>query len=109
MLIRLLVLVLAVVPVAAPVEAGLWDSFAGYVWNSNNQAPPTIDTLIVHDQPGAMLEVKGEYQIYDPHAKEIISKRYLGKRKVYPNHVYRIEMGRGVSRSVSNSNHSKRY
>ncbi len=43
--------------------------------------PPTIEVLILHDQPGAVVEVIGKYKITDPHKGALISTRYLGKNK----------------------------
>lgn len=40
-----------------------------------------IKLLVVHDKPGVVLEVKGQYKIYDPHAGTFISTRFKGKRK----------------------------
>lgn len=44
-------------------------------------AAPTIKVLIAHDLPGAIVEVKGKYNVYDPKTNEGLGVRYLGKRK----------------------------
>ena len=43
--------------------------------------PPKIKVLIAKKKPGVLLEVKGKYKVYDPHTKEHISTRFIGKRK----------------------------
>jgi len=40
-----------------------------------------IKLLVVHDKPGVVLEVKGQYKIHDPHTGNFISTRFKGKRK----------------------------
>lgn len=64
---------------ATTAEAGLWENFFGK--NQGALSAPTIDVLIVHDKPGAIIEVKGKYKLYDPKTKEHISTRFIGKRK----------------------------
>lgn len=43
-------------------------------------APSMMKVLIVHNVPGADLEVRGKYKIFDPNKNAFISTRYLGKR-----------------------------
>ncbi len=50
-------------------------------WGKKSPPPPTINTLVLHDKEGAMIEVIGKYKIYDPHTGELISTRFLGKAK----------------------------
>ncbi|MFQ5728917.1 MAG: SpoIID/LytB domain-containing protein [Waddliaceae bacterium] len=78
---RIVMFILAFLPFTVSVEAGIWDNMKSMIWNNNSKAPPMIDVLIINDQSGVILEVKGKYQIYDPNTKQYISKRYLGKRK----------------------------
>lgn len=40
-----------------------------------------IKLLVVHDKPGVVIEVKGQYKIYDPNKGSLISTRFKGKRK----------------------------
>jgi len=60
-------------------EAGLWDRLSGR--KMEQVLPPTIKVLLLHDQPGAMLEMKGPYRIYDPNTGDHISTRLMGKRR----------------------------
>lgn len=80
MIARVFLCMLAFMPMAAPLQAGWLDSVTGYFQKSKPAAPPMIKVLVVHDQPGALLEVKGKYKIFDPHTKEHISTRFVGKR-----------------------------
>lgn len=75
------VILLAIGPMAAPVEAGWWDSITSFFSKPAAAKPPKIRVLVVHDQQGVVVEVKGKYKIYDPHNGEHISTRYVGKRK----------------------------
>lgn len=83
MVIRILFCLLALMPFTATttVEAGWFDTFMGYFKRSGPTAPPKIKVLIVHDEVGVVLEVKGKYKILDPHTFEHLSTRYTGKRK----------------------------
>ncbi|NGX42782.1 MAG: hypothetical protein K940chlam7_01070 [Chlamydiae bacterium] len=81
MIARVMMLILAFLPLASSAEAGVWENLKSMILNTGHKPPPTIDVLVVNDQPSAMLEVKGKYRIFDPNTKQHISKRYLGKRK----------------------------
>ena len=80
MIARILVLVLGLLPLAATAEAGIWDKIKALIW-SPRYSIPTIDVLIVNDQPSVLLELKGKYHIYDPNTKQHISTLFVGKRK----------------------------
>lgn len=43
--------------------------------------PPNMKILLVNDHNGVILEVKGKYKLYDARNMQLISTRYLGKRK----------------------------
>lgn len=62
-------------------QAGILDDWLTNLWRGQKPEPPTIKVLIVHDQPGVVLEVKGKYKIYDPHQNNYLSTRFIGKRK----------------------------
>lgn len=83
MVIRIILCLLALLPItaSAPIEAGWYDSLTSYFKRSGPTAPPKIRVLVVHDEVGVVLEVKGKYKILDPHTFEHISTRYTGKRK----------------------------
>ena len=81
MLLKILFVLLMVGPLAAPVNAGWFDSMTSYFSKPAAAKPPKIRVLIVHDQQGVVIEVKGKYKIYDPHNGEHISTRFVGKRK----------------------------
>lgn len=81
MIIRILVMLLAVAPLSIPADAGLWDSFKSIFSKGELPQPLSTRILIVHDQHGIVLEVKGKYAIYDPKTNEHISTRFIGKRK----------------------------
>lgn len=63
-----------------PVEAGVLDSIKGFFWKEE-APPPSIKILILHDQAGAMIDLKGKYQAYNPHNMERITKSAVGKRQ----------------------------
>lgn len=77
MLMRLMTLLMAVLPFITSLQAGVLDSWA----KSTPVPPPMIDILLMHDQPGTVLEVKGKYRLYDPKGFHFISTRFIGKRK----------------------------
>jgi stage II sporulation protein D len=66
---------------ASPLQGGVLESYITSFWNQGEKASPNIQVLIAHDQPGAILEVKGKYKLYDPYAQKYISTRFIGKRK----------------------------
>lgn len=65
----------------ASLQAGVVENLISKFWTKEAQAPATIKILVVHDKPGAVLEVKGKYKIFDPHTNTFISTRFVGKRK----------------------------
>lgn len=76
---RLSLILFAIMPFVVPLEAGITDLFSKPA--NANAKPPAIKVLIVQSKPGVILEVKGKYHLYDPHKKEYLGLRYLGKRK----------------------------
>lgn len=78
---KFLVILLLSLSLVNTVEAKWWDSISGYFKRPEPMLPPMIRVLIVNDQPGVVLEVKGKYKIFDPYTKEHISTRFTGKRK----------------------------
>lgn len=78
---RILFILLAIGPMAAPVNANWFDDVMSYFKKPAVSKPPKIRVLIVHDEQGVVIEVKGKYKIYDPHTGEHISTRFVGKRK----------------------------
>lgn len=81
MFMRILVMLLAMAPLSIPANAGLWDSLKSVFSPKELPKPLSTRVLIVHDQHGIVLEVKGKYAIYDPKTNEHISTRFIGKRK----------------------------
>jgi stage II sporulation protein D len=57
--------------------------FATHLEASDRQSPcpSRIQILINHDLPGALIEVKGKYELYDPKDFSFIGTRYIGKRR----------------------------
>ncbi|WP_249274199.1 SpoIID/LytB domain-containing protein [Parachlamydia sp. AcF125] len=78
---RNLLLLLASLSFSISAQAGIWEAVTGLLWKQSSSAQPLVNVLIVHDQPSIILEVKGKYQLYDPHENSHISTRFLGKRK----------------------------
>lgn len=81
MIFRIFFCLLAFLPFSASVQAGWFDTITDYFQKPKAVPPPMIKVLVVHDKPGAVLEVKGKYKIFDPHSKEHISTRFVGKRQ----------------------------
>jgi stage II sporulation protein D len=81
MLVRILLILLVIGPLSVPINAGWFDSITGYFTKPTSTKPPKIRVLIVHDQQGVVIEVKGKYKMYDPHTGSHISTRFVGKRK----------------------------
>ena len=81
MILRMLILMLAFLSTTGHAQAGVWDNITSYFGYSSLPAAPTIKILIAHDEPTAVLEVKGKYKLFDPRTGEHISTRYMGKRK----------------------------
>lgn len=72
---------LALLCAASPCFGGAIENYIGSFWKSSERSSPAIKVLVTHDQPGAILEVKGKYKLFDPHAQSFISTRFIGKRK----------------------------
>lgn len=78
---RIFMTLLAFLPLAATVEGGVADRLVSSFSKPLPEKKAAIKILIVHDKPGAVVEVKGKYKIYDPNTKDYISTRFVGKRK----------------------------
>lgn len=74
---RLLLLVFTIALLPIGMQAGFFDFFS----KSTPSTPPAIKVLVTHDQPGAVIEVKGKYKLFDPKTNEHLSTRFIGKRK----------------------------
>lgn len=78
---KLMVAFLAVFCFCKSLTASSVDNWFSYFWHSDKKNITPIKVLIVHDQPGAVLEVNGKYQIFDPFTNSHLSTRFIGKRK----------------------------
>ena len=81
MWLKTLFFLMMLTPMALPSHAGWFDDITSWFRKSNLAKPPRIKVLVVHDQVGVLLEVKGKYKIFDPHTGTHIGTRYIGKRK----------------------------
>lgn len=81
MLLRIFFVLLMIGSLTAPVDAGWFESITSYFSKPAPAKPPKLRVLIVNDEQGVVIEVKGKYKIYDPHNGEHISTRFVGKRK----------------------------
>lgn len=59
-------------------EAGFWDRVRSFR-EGRHQQPVKIKVLIERDIGGCMLEVRGRYNIFDPHTGDRVSTRFLPK------------------------------
>lgn len=75
MLTRFTLFFAALISMATSLSAAVWDD------RRASSTPPQINVLIVHDQVGVVLEVKGRYKIYDPNTNKHLTTRFSGKRK----------------------------
>lgn len=80
-MLRILLILLVIGPMTATANPGWWDSITSYFRPTTAEKPPKMRVLVVHDQQGVVIEVKGKYKLYDPHSGEHISTRFVGKRK----------------------------
>lgn len=78
---RILSLVLALMPLIATVEGAPLDYLKTVFNKPVPIQPPSIKVLVAYDKPGAVLEVKGRYLLFDPRTNSYISTRFIGKRK----------------------------
>lgn len=80
MFLRILITAIVLFPISGVVQAGIWDNIQNYFRRPEAVAPPMVRVLILHDKPGAVVEVQGRYQIFDPYEGSHISSRLAGKR-----------------------------
>lgn len=80
MLNRFFLCIMALVPFVSSVNGEI-ASVLRSGWGQNGAPPPpTIKVLALHDQNGAVLEVRGKYKIIDPNTnKDITGLRFKGK------------------------------
>lgn len=81
MVLRIMLLFLAILPFHSSLHANWWDQMIGYFKGEKSWEPPTMRVLVMHDAPGAQLEVKGKYSLYDPYTNSFISSRFIGKSR----------------------------
>lgn len=74
-------LLLLAITTTGGLHAGAIENLFSNFWKKPTQEDPAIGVLIVHDEPGVVLEVKGKYKIYDPNTNGYVSTRFVGKRK----------------------------
>lgn len=77
---RIFLAILASSLLAMNAEAGVMDSIKDFFYKLE-EPKDAIKVLIAHDMPGAVVEVKGKYKLYDPNTMNHITTRYTGKRK----------------------------
>ena len=94
MLLRAWLFVVAFLPFFAPVEAGFLSNMRN-IFVKHQHPVPSIDVLVVNDKPSAVVEVNGKYQLFNPHTKKLISKRYIGKKKVMQTDSSGLKWGEG--------------
>jgi len=68
-------------PLAMPVQAGLWNNIKGMFGSGERCQPPSIRVLVAHDLEKADLHVNGAYSLYDPYSNCYISTRFVGKAR----------------------------
>lgn len=94
MLLRTWLFVVAFLPFIAPVEAGFLSNMRN-IFVKHQHPVPSIDVLVINDKPSAVIEVNGKYQLYNPYTKKLISKRYIGKKKVMQTDSSGLKWGEG--------------
>lgn len=79
---KLFVIVMTVLmmpPCTFSLEAGIWDSLKSKFVKAEAPQPPTIKVLVLHDADAAVVEVKGKYNLFDPHQNKKIGSYFVGK------------------------------
>lgn len=64
---------------AMDANAGMWERVKSVVGLETEPKAPTIKVLIAKELDGAMLEVKGKYNIYDPYKNSRLGTRFFSK------------------------------
>ncbi|MEC7838819.1 MAG: SpoIID/LytB domain-containing protein [Chlamydiota bacterium] len=82
MIYRILMIMLAFVSLASPMEAGLWDGINSFFKKSIKRETPSIKVLIAKDKGSMDVVVDGPFKGYDPHTGETILLSKLGKDAV---------------------------
>lgn len=82
MIARIFLSLLAFMPIAASVDAGVAENL-NKMWARKPEAPsPTVKVLVAHDQESLLVQVDGKYRVIDPHANDHISTRFTGKIQI---------------------------
>ncbi len=79
MISRIPFLICALLSAFSAVEAGVWDNLKSVFVAEEAVETPTIKVLLAHDIPFANVEVKGSYNLYDPHKNRRIATRFTGR------------------------------
>lgn len=81
MFLRVLLLMLAIMPISFDLQAGVWTTIKETFTGPSKQPPTEIRVLLLHDVEKADLEVRGRYSLFDPFTNNYISTRFTGKRR----------------------------
>jgi len=76
---RRLIIFMMLICAATSLQGGIWDKIKTSFLSSNAPQEPKIKVLVLHDQDRATLEVKGNYNIYDPYLNSKLATRFTGK------------------------------
>ncbi len=77
MLIRVLMIFLSICTLTCSAEARVWDRVKSIF--SQKDPIPAIKVLVVENEDGIILEVKGKYNIFDPYTGSRLGTRFVGK------------------------------
>lgn len=68
----------AVIPLTS-VEGGVWDRIKTIFSDDEEKSSPSLRVLLLHDVQSVLLEVKGNYNVYDPYTNSKIASRFGAK------------------------------
>lgn len=81
MKIKILLLIMALMPLSMPLQAGVLDNITGYFQGRTRPEAPTIRILLLHNAEKANVEIRGKYSLHDPYTNSHISTRFSGKSR----------------------------
>lgn len=82
MILRILMAALVLLPIAAPVEGGVWDNVCTFFKRPRGKQSPSIQVLIAVDKQKVNITIDGPFKGYDPRTGENILFNKIGKKAV---------------------------
>jgi stage II sporulation protein D len=78
---KIILCLILIAPMVTTMDGGLIDVISTFFTRQLGPLPPSVRVLLAHDEPKAIIEVKGKYHIFDPRTGAHIESNFREKRR----------------------------